>query len=65
LDDVGASLTEFAKNKNLLGLDVSQYNPDKDPGANGASKIVDLLVNALAARREAIASASESGAATA
>lgn len=64
-DDVGASLTEFAKNKNLLGLDVSQYNPDKDPGANGASKIVDLLVNALAARREAIASASESGAATA
>jgi arginase len=52
-DDVGASLTEFAKNKNLLGFDVAQYNPEKDSGAAGANKIVDLLVGALAARRDA------------
>jgi arginase len=52
-EDVRASLREFAKHKNLLGLDVAQYNPDKDPGAGGASKIVDLLVEALAARLEA------------
>lgn len=52
-DDVGASLAEFAKNKNLLGFDVAQYNPEKDSGAAGANKIVDLLVAALSARRDA------------
>ena len=52
-DDVGASLTEFTKNKNLLGFDVAQYNPEKDSGGAGANKIVDLLVGALTARREA------------
>jgi arginase len=53
-DDVSASLTEFARNKNLLGFDVAQYNPEKDSGAAGANKIVDLLVGMLTARREAL-----------
>jgi arginase len=48
--DVQASLAEFLKQKNLLGLDVGQYNPDKDPDGSGAKKVVDLLVEALAAR---------------
>lgn len=61
-DDVGASLTEFAKNKNLLGFDVAQYNPEKDSGAAGANKIVDLLVGALTARREAFATSLATGA---
>ena len=51
-EDVSAALKEFAKNKNLLGLDVAQYNPEKDSGGAGAIKIVDLLVAALTARRE-------------
>ncbi|HUN61705.1 MAG TPA: arginase family protein [Candidatus Sulfotelmatobacter sp.] len=48
--DVQASLAEFLKQKNLLGLDVAQFNPDKDPDGSGAKKVVDLLVEALAAR---------------
>jgi arginase len=53
-DDVRASFVEFVKHKNLLGLDVAQYNPDKDPGGSGAKKLVDLLVEALSARLEAL-----------
>ena len=53
LADVRAALSEFAKHKNLLGLVVAQYNPDKDPDGSGAKKLVDLLVEALSARLEA------------
>jgi arginase len=53
LKDVRAALAEFAKHKNLLGLTVAQYNPDKDPDGSGAKKLVDLLVEALSARLEA------------
>jgi arginase len=49
-DAVRDALREFARSKNLLGLDVAQYNPDKDPDGANAKKIVDLLVEALAAR---------------
>ncbi len=52
-DDVRAALLEFAKHKNLLGLDVAQYNPDKDPDGSGAKKLVDLLAEILAARLQA------------
>jgi len=52
LEDVRAALIEIAKHKNLLGLDVAQYNPDKDPDGSGAKKLVDLLVEVLAARLE-------------
>ena len=50
--DVRAALSEFAKHKNLLGLVVAQYNPDKDPDGSGAKKLVDLLGEALSARLE-------------
>jgi arginase len=52
--EVEASLGEFAKQKSLLALDVSQYNPDKDPDGSGVKKLVDLLVGALAARFAAL-----------
>jgi arginase len=52
LAEVQAALSEFAKHKNLLGLVVAQYNPDKDPDGSGAKKLVDLLVEALSARLE-------------
>jgi arginase len=51
--DARAILQEIAKHKNLLGLDIAQYNPDKDPDGSGAEKLVDLLVAALAARIDA------------
>jgi arginase len=53
--DVRASLIEFTKQKNLLALDVAQYNPDKDPDGSSAKKIVDLLSDILAARLSALA----------
>jgi len=53
-DEVQASLAEFAKHKNLLGLDVAQYNPDKDPDGSGARKLIELLANILAARLTAL-----------
>jgi len=56
LDDVRAALSEFARHQNLLGLDVAQYNPDKDPDGSGAEKVVDLLVEALSTRLESAAS---------
>ena len=54
LADVQASLTEFVKHKNLLGLDISQYNPDKDADGSCARKLVDLLAEVLSARFAAL-----------
>jgi Arginase family len=63
------SLKKFVAHKNLLGLDIAQFNPDKDPDGSAAKKIVDLLVEALTARLEAAdspeASAAEPAAAPA
>ena len=53
LEDVRSALAEFARHKNLLGLDVAQYNPDKDTDGSGAKKLVDLLADVLAARLQA------------
>ena len=52
-DEVRSALAEFVKHKNLLGLDVAQYNPDKDPDGSGANKLVELLVEVLTARLQA------------
>jgi arginase len=57
--DVQACLCEFLKQKNLLGLSVAQYNPDKDPDKSAANKLIALLVEALAARLAALAPPSE------
>jgi hypothetical protein len=66
LEDVRSALREFARSNNLLGLDVAQYNPDKDPDGTNAKKAVDLIVDALSARLEAPSSpAPDDGAAAA
>src|SRR6267143_1000496 len=62
LDDVRTAFVEFAKHKNLLGLDVAQYNPDKDPDGSGAGKLVALLAGALSARLEALTAPAEDSA---
>jgi arginase len=59
-DDVRKSLREVLSQKTLLGLDVAQYNPDRDPDGSGAQKLVELLVDALAARFEALSTPQES-----
>jgi arginase len=62
LADVRAALSEFAKHKNLLGLVVAQYNPDKDPDGSDAKKLVDLLLEALSSRLEAPSASAPSAA---
>src|SRR5579859_3374628 len=63
MEDVRVAFGEFVKHKNLLGVSVAQYNPDKDSDGSGAKKLVDMIVVALAARLEAPAApASESSA---
>jgi len=52
LDDVRMALKQIVRHKNLLGFDVAQYNPDKDPDGSAAKKLIDLIVDALAARFE-------------
>jgi arginase len=51
-NDVRAALTEAVRSKNLVGLTISQYNPDKDPDGSAAKKLVDLLVESLSVRLE-------------
>jgi arginase len=62
--DVKDSLVELVKHKNLLALDVAQYNPEKDPDGAEARKVVDLLVDALTARFTALNSAAAAEAST-
>ena len=52
LDEVRQSLREVVSRKTLLGLDVAQYNPDRDPDGADAQKLDALLVDALSARLE-------------
>src|SRR5262249_25421848 len=52
LADVHAALAEAARSKNLVGLTISQYNPDKAPDPSAARKLVDFLVDALSVRLE-------------
>jgi arginase len=52
LEEVHLALRETLSQKTLLGLDVAQYNPERDPDGSGARKLVDLLVSALSVRLE-------------
>ncbi len=58
-DEVRQSLGEVLSQRTLLALDVAQYNPDRDPDGASAQKLVDLLVDGLTARFEALASPPE------
>ncbi len=55
--EVQGSLVEFLKQKNLVGLDIAQYNPLKDSDGSQAKKLVELLAEALSARLAALAPA--------
>ncbi len=54
LAEVREALRAMLAHKNLVGLDVAAYQPEKDPDGSGAKIIVDLLVDALAARLETL-----------
>jgi arginase len=54
LDEVREALLVFTQQKELAALEVTAYNPTKDPDGSGAKLIVDLLAEALGARLEAL-----------
>ena len=50
--EVGEALKVFAGAKNLAVMEITEYNPEKDPDGSGAKTLVDLVVTALASRLE-------------
>lgn len=54
LDDVREALEVFAQAKNLAALEVTAYNPSKDPEGAAAKTIVDLLAGALEKRLQTL-----------
>lgn len=51
-DEVREALKVFAQQKHLAAVEVTSYNPSKDPDGTQAKAIVDLLANVLGARLE-------------
>jgi arginase len=58
-EEIRLSLREILSQKTLLGFDVAQYNPDRDPDGSSAQKLVGLLLDGLAARFEALTGPAE------
>ena len=52
LDEVREALEVFAQEKNLAAIEVTAYNPAKDPDGSGAKIIIDLLAGILEKRLE-------------
>lgn len=59
LDDVRAALEVFAAHPHLGAIEVTAYNPEKDPDGSGANLLIDLLADVLAKRLEALKSVAE------
>ena len=57
LDQVREALAVFAKQKHLAAIEVTAYNPAKDPDGKGAKLIVDLLTEVLGERLETLKAA--------
>jgi arginase len=57
-EDVRAALKVILAHKNLVGLDIAQFNPDRDANGDEAKKLINLLVESLSARLETPATSS-------
>jgi arginase len=57
LDQVREALAVFAKQKHLAAIEVTAYNPAKDPDGRGAKLIVDLLTEVLGERLKTLKAA--------
>jgi arginase len=64
-DEVRQALLVFAQQKNLAAIEITAYNPAKDPEGSGAKKIVELLAEVLQARLETLKAAEAAAAASA
>jgi hypothetical protein len=54
LEDARAALEVFARQKHLAAIEVTAYNPGKDPDGSGAKLILDLLAGILEVRLAAL-----------
>jgi len=54
LGQVHEALTIFAKQKHLAAIEITGYNPTKDPDGSGAKLIIDLLADVLGERLETL-----------
>ena len=57
LEQVREALAVFAKQKHLAAIEVTAYNPTKDPDGSGAKLIIDLLADVLGERLETLKAA--------
>ena len=55
LEDVREALEVFVTQSHLAAIEVTAYNPTKDPDGSGAKLIIDLLADALSKRHAAMA----------
>ena len=62
LEEVREALEIFAKQKHLAAIELTAYNPTKDPDGSGAKLILDLLADVLGSRLEALRAAAVAGA---
>ncbi len=54
LADVREALHVFMQQKNMLAVELTAYNPDRDPDGSAAKMLVELIVSALSARLAAL-----------
>ena len=54
LEEVREALELFARQKHLAAIELTAYNPTKDPDGGGAKLILDLLAGALGSRLKAL-----------
>jgi len=57
LEEVREALEVFARQKNLAAIEVTAYNPTKDPDGSSAKIIIDLLAGVLEKRLETLKAA--------
>jgi arginase len=55
LEEVRQALEVFAQQKNLVALEVAEYNPERDADGAAAKILIELLAAALKARFDALA----------
>jgi arginase len=64
-EEIRQALEVFAKQQHLAAIEVTAYNPTKDPDGSGAKAILDLLVGVLETRLESLKTAATPAAAPA
>ena len=65
LEEVREAIEVFVQQKNLAAIEVTAYNPTKDPDGSGVKMVIDLLAGALQKRLETLTAEAQAAAASA